>query len=348
MDRRSAMRSVGAAAFAGGLLLESSAPKAAEAPPAAWEAYARPQRLASLPDGRRMNLVCAGSGSPTVILESGSGWGALSWRKVQAPLARITRTCAYDRAGLGFSDPAPGPRTSAAAVADLAALLKAAAVAPPYVLVGNSLGGMHVRLFADRHLDEVAGLVLVDPAVEHQQRRLEAVAPQMAKDRDAALSRLRGCVATLEREAWLSPAARACAGEPDPGLPASVNAAVLAERARPSYARTSLSEFENLMGASAAELAAARRSYGDLPLVVLTADHPALSPRLPPDQRARAAALWVRMHDELAALSSQGVNRVVPGSGHVIQATTPDAVVAAVAEVVVKARANGRSSRSSP
>ena len=86
--------------------------------------YAKPQRLVQLQDGRRMNVLCEGSGVPTVILEAGAGGSTLDWRKVQSTLAQTTRVCSYDRAGMGFSDAGPLPRTADAVVTDLESLLR--------------------------------------------------------------------------------------------------------------------------------------------------------------------------------------------------------------------------------
>ena len=112
---------------------------------------------------RSLHLRCTGTGSPTVIFESGSGSDSTVWFGVSPSIAQVTRTCTYDRAGLGWSDPAPdGIRTIQDSVDDLHALLAVAEVPGPYVLVGASLGGLIVRLYASQFPDEVAGLVLVD------------------------------------------------------------------------------------------------------------------------------------------------------------------------------------------
>lgn len=110
--------------------------------------------------GRGLNINCAGSGSPAVILESGGG--GYGWRKVQPEVAKFTTVCWYDRAGEGWSDPAPTARSSATIVHDLQELLQRAPVAGPYVLVGHSIGGEYVRIFTAKFPSEVAGVVLVD------------------------------------------------------------------------------------------------------------------------------------------------------------------------------------------
>jgi pimeloyl-ACP methyl ester carboxylesterase len=112
---------------------------------------------------RALFISCTGTGSPTVMLEAGSGNSADTWAGVQPEIARFTRVCSYNRAGLGQSDPAPtGVRTVQDSVDNLHALLAAADISGPIVLAGHSLGGLIVRLYASQYPDEVVGLVLVD------------------------------------------------------------------------------------------------------------------------------------------------------------------------------------------
>src|SRR5215216_812214 len=132
---------------------------------ASTEAPATPPPAGARVDfgGRALFISCTGTGSPTVVLEAGSGNGADTWAGVQPEVARFTRVCSYDRAGLGRSDPAPsGVRTVQDSVDDLHALLAAADISGPIVLVGHSVGGLIVRLYASQYPGEVAGAVLVD------------------------------------------------------------------------------------------------------------------------------------------------------------------------------------------
>src|SRR5579864_863649 len=123
--------------------------------------YARPGQLIDA-GGFRLNLYCMGSGSPTVVFDSGWGDWAPAWSKVQPEIAKWTRACSYDRAGAGFSDPGPMPRTSVRIAGELRTALHNAGIDGPYILVGSAFGGDNVRTFADLYMGEVAGLVLID------------------------------------------------------------------------------------------------------------------------------------------------------------------------------------------
>ncbi len=137
--------------------------------------------------GYEMYLHCVGAGSPTVILESGWGDVAETWLLVQPEVARFTRACSYDRAGLGQSDPGPQPRNSLQIVKELRALLENAGVEGPYVLVGHSMGGMYARLFADLYQQDVVGLVLVDSSHIDQFWRNVMVLPPVSPDDSESL-----------------------------------------------------------------------------------------------------------------------------------------------------------------
>jgi pimeloyl-ACP methyl ester carboxylesterase len=143
------------------------------------EPYAHPQKLVEIAPGRRLNLYCTGSGSPTVVMDAGFRAGAWLWVFVQPAVAGLTRVCSYDRAGEDWSDPGPLPRTSSAIVADLHTALSASGESPPYVLVGHSFGGLNMTLFTYLHREQIVGLVEVDPAVAGQDVRLAEEIPAL-------------------------------------------------------------------------------------------------------------------------------------------------------------------------
>jgi pimeloyl-ACP methyl ester carboxylesterase len=305
------------------------------------EVYARPQRLVTLPDGRRMNLYCLGAGSPTVVFDAGWSSNLITWRRVQPDLARTVRACAFDRAGSGFSDPGPLPRDTRAIVADLHALLKAAAIPGPYVLVGHSMGGLDARLYASLHRDEVAGMVLVDPANPHQDDRFRAVSPAVAAITGQEIAQTRRCV-DLAQSGRLAPGHEdweTCAGTPPASWPRSLRAASLKMNTDPAAQRQQLSEVENVGDPDSDEIDAAMIHFGDMPLIVLTAEDTARAAPVSEADKAALGKVWMEMHDEAAALSSRGANRLIKGSGHFIHGEQPQVVIDAVLEVVAAARA---------
>src|SRR5213593_4339995 len=127
--------------------------------------------------GHRLHLWCTGAGAPAVILDTGLGGSSADWGYVQAEVARFTRVCSYDRAGMGYSDPGPSPRTARRIAGELAALVDRSGIHGRLVLVGASTGGFNVRVFASDHTDRVAGLVLVDASHEDQAHDV----PQLAR-----------------------------------------------------------------------------------------------------------------------------------------------------------------------
>ncbi len=150
-------------------------------------------QLIDVGEGRRLYLSCAGSGAPTVVLVQGAGEPASIWAWIAPDVARDTRVCVYDRAGRGWSDPAPRQQDGVAIAADLDALLTAAHEASPYVVVGHSFGGLYVRAFARRYPEQTAGVVLLDGTDPHQftlpgyplfyeaYRRVSALFPSLAR-----------------------------------------------------------------------------------------------------------------------------------------------------------------------
>jgi pimeloyl-ACP methyl ester carboxylesterase len=255
---------------------------------------------------------------------------------VQDPVARTTRVCSYDRSGLGRSGPATGPRDAGVLADDLFQLLKAGKVAGPYVVVGHSLGGYTTRLFASRHRNDVAGLVLVDPSHEDQTRLFGEIAPGAMKAQTGAMTRLRPC-ADPNRPPNV---AKLCAEPPPSDLPPAFAGHDL-DAQGPARAQAVLAEFDSFE-AGGKVLAAERKPLGDLPLVVLTAGALDAGPGVDPAEKATLQAAWVTLPGDIAPLSPRGVNLVVQGSGHNIQMDKPAAVITAVEGVVATVRAEAK------
>ena len=253
-------------------------------------------------DGRRLFLSCAGSGSPTVILEAGAGGGANAWTQVQPEIATFARVCSYDRANLpgGASDPAQKPRTAGDVVADLHAALAAAGVPGPLVLVGHSDGGLFVRLYASQYPDEVAGLVLVDAVSEDLEEAEAALLEELLTP-----DQLSQYQAELEQQALA-----------------------------PFVARVDDEQVD--MAASSAEMRA--RSTDPLrpmPLFVLTHGVPSPpAPGEPPSIARDKERIWQQLQAELALLVPNARHLIVRDSGHLIQQEQPEAVIDAMRQVV--------------
>jgi pimeloyl-ACP methyl ester carboxylesterase len=240
-----------------------------------------------------MHINCMGEGGPSVILDAASPGISADWVRVQQQVAKTTRVCAYDRAGMGWSESGPEPRDARQISSELHTLLDNAGVEGPYVLVGHSYGGLYARMYATRYPDETGGVVLVDSshpeqfkrspqgrAAYKQTRRLAAIYPLIAR---------LGVIRLFD----LVPA--------PPDLPPQQREQIEAFNSSSRQISTVAEEFR-----ATPEMTAQVRSAGSLggkPLAVVSA-----SEHLPPG--------WPELQDELAALSSDSIHRVVEGADH--------------------------------
>jgi pimeloyl-ACP methyl ester carboxylesterase len=271
--------------------------------------------------GYRMRIDCMGQGTPTVILDSGLGDSYISWRKVQPHIARFTRVCSYDRAGLGYSDSSPRPRTSKDFAKELHVLLHNAQIVPPYVLVGHSMGGFDVRLYASLYRSQVAAMVLVDSSHPEQQKRL----PPELNDFDASWLR------EQEFFEFAMPF----------GIPRLLgfcgnDAEERAAECNFHSLRESVAELKTI--AKSAAQTASTGSLGNLPLVVLSRDPDSPQYDLPEDLVKPASDAWQQMQRELAQLSTRGTQVIAKNSGHYIQLDRPGLVIEAIRKIVDQAR----------
>jgi pimeloyl-ACP methyl ester carboxylesterase len=316
--------------------------------------YTHPQALVPVEGTRRLNLYCAGSGRPAVLLEAGAGNSMVTWRHVQAGIGRFTRVCAYDRAGLGFSDAATRPSNDANMVDDLHRLLRAAAIPTPVVFVGHSLGGEVGLLFAATYPDEIAGAVLVDPGFPDMLRALQAALPPgnqraLLDGFHKLLDGNRSCLALAQQGRLRSPATQAekncvkVSGSPDK-LDDTLRGAIAGQLALPHVWEAMISETEGFVpiggqpSTDAMQFTTAKLSFGDKPLIVLTRGNQEGAPGIPPASVAAIEAAWKAGHDRIAALSTRGISVVVPATGHYIQVEQPETVIDAVRRVVTGLR----------
>ena len=296
--------------------------------------------------GFRLHLHCSGSGTPAVVMEAALGGSSISWSLVQPAVAQRTRACSYDRAGFGWSDAGPMPRTAGRVADELRALLDRAGVAPPFVLVGHSFGGLVMRIFAARHRAEVAGLVLVDPA-HPEDWVTPAPKEQLKIDRGLRLCRNGASAARFGAARLVSGlvtlglfgVARGLAkvisrgglSREDEGILAPLWKLPLETRkplrqfwTQEKFFEALGSQIQSISTSAAETLAAAPDGYGDLPIVTISSTDP--------------GNYRLRQQEALARLSRSGRHIVASNSGHWIPLDQPQVVIDAIEEVVADAR----------
>lgn len=297
--------------------------------------------------GFRLHINCSGEGTPTVVLDAALGGSSISWTLVQPSLSRMTRVCSYDRAGFGWSDPGPFPRTAGRIAEELRTLLARSGVPPPFILVGHSFGGFVMRILATRYPAEVAGLVLVDPAHPEDWVR-PAPKEQIKIDRGVRLCRMGsgaarrgiaravaalagvgafGLALTLARLISRGGLSKEDAGILAPAwkLPREARLPLRQFWTQPKFYDALGSQIETVCESAAETLAAGERGYGDLPLVTISSTDPG-------DYR-------IRQQEALARLSSRGRHVIASDSGHWVPLDQPEIVIETIAELIAAVRA---------
>lgn len=282
--------------------------------------------------GYRLHLYCTGTGTPTVVFESGLGMSLNAWALVQPAVAEFTRACSYDRPGYGWSDEPPVPRTGSRTAEDLHCALANAGIPGPYILVGHSSGGGQVRLFASRYSSDVAGLVIVASGHEDWRMRNPFATPE-----DESMDRV------IQVIAWLSPSGlpRLAGILFQPAMIADYAADLrkwLPERAYKSeitflaqskHAKAMADEIRATR-ATEAELRRAR-DFGDIPLMVLS--ERSMLPDKPESHDVEAARIEDELQQEMSRFSRRG-KHVRVDSGHLIPLERPEVVIDAVRTVL--------------
>ncbi|MDJ0921672.1 MAG: alpha/beta fold hydrolase [Henriciella sp.] len=275
--------------------------------------------------GYSLNTYCFGEGAPTVIMESGGGWGAIAWAGIQSQIAETTRVCSYDRAGMMFSDIRPGEATPGQDMADLTAWLKASGEAGPYVMVGWSAGGMIIRDYAWTYPERVAGLVTVDGStfdfgdgsVTEEDWYVQSIAG------------LTNCQAAAEAGTLAEDPdlLTTCAGAINPLMMFPDIQAIFGPQALEAERYANMVEGLKLTEAGGAYLQAKQESFGDLPLHVLVAGSHGEDSPFAADSRT------------IASWSSKSTFEIVPNAGHMIHYDQPEPVLAAILGMVQQVRA---------
>jgi pimeloyl-ACP methyl ester carboxylesterase len=301
--------------------------------------YPPPGQMVSV-DGHKLMLYCTGVGSPTVVIEPGLGIGWEGWQSVLPQLAKLSQVCVYDRAGYGWSEPGPKPRTALQAAIELHLLLTNAGTPGSYVLVAHSFGGYVARVYASRFRDSLSGIVMVDPSHEDEDSATpwaQAAPSLRPESRGYRLARywarrffpllgLRRLLLLYQGEKGLRPGLRS--------LPLSVQRRVLIassstqlEAEREEYASRPESEAE----------ARAAQFPRDLRLTVITA-HYRTSPSDPRSPLREFPATHRELQSKLAQLSSFGKQIVAENSGHFVQLDQPELIIDAVRDMVEESR----------
>ncbi len=307
-----------------GVAAESASPPS---PDVSLDVYAKPARLVDI-GGRKLNLRCAGHGSPTVMLEAGATSDSITWYKLQPLVAKFATVCAYDRAGFGFSDEGPMPRDLDAEAGDLHALIHAAAMKTPLLLVGHSRGTNIARRYADKYAADLSALVLLDPPGQHLQEFSPAFAKQETEERIAGIAAMKKCETGAEKGQLENPPAELsrCLRGPNPEYTATLNEAQHAIKLRPAFWHTLISVFET--NSLYDEQVSPKENHGALPLLVLTPDSAFTD--VPPQMRKAFEDEREKTQKLILATSSRSERILVAHSSHDVQFDQPDAVVDAV------------------
>ena len=281
-----------------------------------------------------LHLHCTGEeGAPTIVMDSGLGGTVLDWQLVQPEVAKFTRVCTYDRGGMGWSDSGSRPRTTRQIVKELHALLGNAGVEGPYVLVGHSFGGTNMQVFASQYPDEVAGMVLVDSALEDE----EAITLTKSLQPSPVLLKILATIGVTRLPYTLGGVA---SGQTSPDL-VDEQGAISSHRKDIFAVADETSSLEE----SFDENRVAPMSLEDKPLVVLTAGAPPLelltSQGLSQEQARQIDELHSDSQVDLTRRSQNAKQDVVEDSGHYIHVEQPDLVIDAIRRVVEAARNGG-------
>jgi pimeloyl-ACP methyl ester carboxylesterase len=295
-----------------------------------------PRRGRSVQAGKlRLNIDCSGDGGPTVILDSGMGVPAVGWAMVQPEVARFARVCSYDRAGYGWSEAGPKPRTSLQIAKELRALLDASGEKGPFVMVGHSFGGYNVRVFAGMYPSDVVGVVLVDAEHGDEEKRIDELLPPQVKSqqnqRDQRAALLDRILSPLRIHLGINRLMTAAGWDGHASLPKKLREELLSLDRRSEDAGMA----ENAADSASWDQVRSAGNLGDRPLIVLTAGKPYdPDPLLSKEESARQNDMWINvLQAEEARLSTRGKQVVVRDSGHMIPFERPAAVVSAIREV---------------
>lgn len=299
--------------------------------------YPPPGKLIDI-GGYKLHINCSGQGAPSVILDAGMGHFSIDWTLVQPEVAQFAHVCSYDRAGLGWSEESPLIRTSENIVKELHALLHNAKIPQPYILVGHSLGGINMRLYANTYPDEVFGLVLVDSSHELQEEKEKEIDFHFpAEEPRSYLQQIIKWLAT-SRLGQISGIMRlhlqSVYKDHLTTIPQSIRAARLSRMLSPASWRTN--EWAPFVE-SLKQLEQSKNLLGNKPLTVITAGK-AFDPATPEEhckhQTEFYEKIWQPLQKDLVKKSTRGKQIIAEKSCHMIPYDQPEVIVSAIKEMV--------------
>ena len=279
-------------------------------------------------DGRKMHLYCIGMGSPTLILESAMGDDFLVWARVQPELARVTRVCSYDRAGLGWSEGRPGRRDANTIANQLHELLVQAAISDRLILVGHSLGGLVIRAYAAQFPEELVGLVLVDSSTPEQAVRL----PYFSILFQRSLVELKW---TYWKTLFGVPRVLGKCGQPASGYEA-YSGLIKADDCIPLGVATVRREGEGFL--ESLKEVEHTGPFPNLEILIFSEDPDIGFEEFPANVRSSARASWNAMQEGLKQLSPRSHRFIAKGSSHYIQADRPELLNKEIPRLILQTR----------
>jgi len=305
---------------------------------AVWNAMAirHYRALAGVPgklyevDGRTMQIYCTGSGSPTIVLEAGLGNDSMIWGKNQPELSKLTRVCAYDRAGFGWSESRPGVRDTNAISGELHGLLQQAGITGPIILMGHSIAGIHMRGYKARYPGDVVGIVFIDgstpqqdlhmpPALEAKQRQYVNILFPVVKAATAT-----GVLRAFGQCTEVTPGMEAYA------------AWIKADSCHPEQITSSLREMAGVPASGDETVNSG--PFGDMPILIFSQDPANPTKLLAPELSKQLSTIWNGMQEDLKKLSTNSRRIIAKGSTHYVQVDRSELVNREVAKFLEQVR----------
>ncbi|KAF3362414.1 putative Hydrolase, alpha/beta fold family [Chlamydiales bacterium STE3] len=287
--------------------------------------------------GYRIHFNITGEAGPLVVLDAGMGCNSLDWILVEPEIAKFARVLTFDRAGYGWSDPGPEPRTSGQIIKELHQLLMNLDIPGPYIFVGHSFGGLNVRLYASEYPKDVLGLVLVDASHEEQMEKLPFIPYETYREILHALS----IFAPFGSHRWLIPY---IFGSDLKTYPLAQRALRNAKQCQNKTIRTAYAELRDFTE-SLKQMKAKAHALFDTPLYVLSAGKVDPIPGFDQETMNLFLETWSKLQKKLAAQSKKGKNIVASESGHMIHWEQPELVIEAVRDLVRQSQTTSLSNK---